>query len=543
MATMTGTEKKARGAYYTPSSVAAWLSSWAVRTSRDRVMDPSLGDGVFLEAAIERIKELGGKPGTQFFGCEISPDTHKTLLTLGKRHRIPPRHLYCQDFFSLCSDPKLQVEAQIGNPPYIRYQRFSGDARKQALDAAASAGVKLNQLSSAWAPFIVHACTFLAPGGRLAMVLPYELTYANYARPVLEYLLAHFDSLELITFQERIFQDLAEDTVLLLAEGYGKSARRFVMHGYAGLEALFEGKPQTSTEIDIPAWKSGNYRLASALLPSEIQGMYAELTRHPKLVRLGELASIDIGYVSGNNSYFHLTDDYRAKYRFAAENLRPTIVNSRDLRGLSYHQADFEEALQAGKASWLFYPQTVGKAEKGYIAQGESQEVHKAYKCRVRSPWWKVAFVNSCDAVLTVMSNLAPRMVVNELGAMVSNSLLTIRFKKKLDPWKTRLQVAASYTSLSQLSAEIEGHSLGGGALKLEPGEAKQLLLPKASAIAKTRPDDLEEIDRVLRLGNLEEAIALGDMYILQGALGFTTAEIAQIRKGVALLRQRRRGK
>ena len=50
---------KLRGGYYTSSKVAAWLASWAIRTANDRVLEPSCGDGVFLEAAVRRFGELG----------------------------------------------------------------------------------------------------------------------------------------------------------------------------------------------------------------------------------------------------------------------------------------------------------------------------------------------------------------------------------------------------------------------------------------------------------------------------------------------------
>ena len=50
---------KARGAFYTPPAVAAFLARWAVRTSEDRVLEPSAGDGAFLRALRDRFHDLG----------------------------------------------------------------------------------------------------------------------------------------------------------------------------------------------------------------------------------------------------------------------------------------------------------------------------------------------------------------------------------------------------------------------------------------------------------------------------------------------------
>ena len=47
--------------------------------------------------------------------------------------------------------------------------------RKRAQRAALEQGVRLSGLASSWAALVVHACAFLKPEGRLAMVLPAEL--------------------------------------------------------------------------------------------------------------------------------------------------------------------------------------------------------------------------------------------------------------------------------------------------------------------------------------------------------------------------------
>jgi hypothetical protein len=41
------TTAKARGAFYTPSSIADFLARLAIRTPRDRILEPSAGDGAF----------------------------------------------------------------------------------------------------------------------------------------------------------------------------------------------------------------------------------------------------------------------------------------------------------------------------------------------------------------------------------------------------------------------------------------------------------------------------------------------------------------
>jgi adenine-specific DNA-methyltransferase len=55
-----------------------------------------------------------------------------------------------------------------------------------------------------------------------AMVTPVELGHAAYARPLLDFLGKTFGRVTLLTFKRRLFPDLSQDTLLLLAEGKGE---------------------------------------------------------------------------------------------------------------------------------------------------------------------------------------------------------------------------------------------------------------------------------------------------------------------------------
>lgn len=55
-------EDKLRGGYYTSPKVAEWLCGWAIQSADDAVLEPSCGDGAFLEAAARRLRALGATP-------------------------------------------------------------------------------------------------------------------------------------------------------------------------------------------------------------------------------------------------------------------------------------------------------------------------------------------------------------------------------------------------------------------------------------------------------------------------------------------------
>lgn len=112
-------------------------------------------------------------------------------------------------------------------------------------------------------------------------------------------------------------------------------------------------------------------------------------------------------------------------------------------------------------------------------------------------------------------------------------------------PFTAESLAVAWWTSLTALSAEVEGHSLGGGMLKLEPGEAVRVLLPLPSALL--RPHDsstlIAQLDALIRLERYEEALDLGDRELLQMGVGVSTEDCLRLREGFHSLMRRRRGR
>ncbi len=54
----------------------------------------------------------------------------------------------------------------------------------------------------------------------MGLVLPAELLTVNYAAEVRRFLMERFARVDLVLFAERVFPEVQEEVVLLLAEGY-----------------------------------------------------------------------------------------------------------------------------------------------------------------------------------------------------------------------------------------------------------------------------------------------------------------------------------
>lgn len=301
-------ERKARGAFFAPPEICDFITAWAVRSARDRVLEPSCGEAAFLLSAGRRLRALGASGDTSGqlhgFGQLHGVELHQRSVLNAARATADvdlPATVLWGDFFD--ADMPDAFEAVVGNPPYVRYQDFSGEARTKGQRAALALGVPISGLASSWAPFVLHATRFLARGGRLGLVLPAELLSVNYAAPVRAFLMRRFANVRLVLFEERVFPGVTEEVVLLLAEGEGPTDR-FTVHQARGLRDLGDLAGLTSS------WqpRDAEEKWITALLPPEAAALYASATGDGGFEQLQDWGSTSLGMVTGNNRYFALNN-------------------------------------------------------------------------------------------------------------------------------------------------------------------------------------------------------------------------------------------
>lgn len=450
---------KDSGAYYTPPQVARSLVQWVTQgVSRGSVLDPSCGDGRFLADLKNAV------------GVEIDPAAAKVAANRPNRPSILNR-----DFFDWAARAEMRFTAAVGNPPFIRYHRFNGETRARALTLCRSNGVPLTGLASSWAAFVVGASGLLHEGGRIGFVVPAEIGYAVYARPLVQYLLASFDRVEVIAIREKFFPELSEDCWLLRARGFGSSTTTLhfaKLERFDPDESVWAFEPVSRSEMD--HW---SMRLRPFLLDRRVRDTYRSLAQHRKTKRLGAIARVGIGYVTGANDFFHLRPSQATRLGIPRDLLRVAVRSNRDLVG-----SDIDESVVA---RWLAEDRPVllldlagrddfPRSVLAYLDSSDGRQARSAYKCRCRDPWYVVPDARPPDAFLTIMSGLAPRLVGNSAQVICTNSVHAVRFSDGVD---ARKYLRGWNSLLTTISCEIEGHALGGGLLKIEPAEAREVLM------------------------------------------------------------------
>jgi hypothetical protein len=215
-----------------------------------------------------------------------------------------------------------------------------------------------------------------------------------------------------------------------------------------------------------------------------------------------DFGRFNIGYVSGNKSFFHPTADVIQDFDLPVSSLRPSIADARSLRksGAATSRLDGDSLL------WIPDDSDLSSGELDYIRHGEASGVDQAYKCSIRDPWYVVPYVKVPDVVISVFGD-RPILLVNDSGSAASNSMICGFLDGDAKEFATRW-----YTSLTSLSVELEVHSLGGGVLVLVPNEASRVRVlaskPVASGFARA--------DHALLHGSVSDAYAIRDTELIR---------------------------
>jgi len=539
-------QRKARGAFFTPTDLAEFLADWSVRSPKDHILEPSCGEASLLLAAGRKLKALGGK--TVLEGLDVHEPSIEAAKSILRENGLRAQ-LRVANFFDEPAAPRFDVV--IGNPPYIRYQSFTGKDRAKAQRAALAQGVRLTGLANAWAAFVVHASSLLRKGGRLALVLPAALLSVNYAAPVRRFLLERFASVRLVMFEERVFPEVLEEVILLLAEGEGGTSQ-FDLFQLRDVEELLALKPASQEHSRPWTPTDADDKWTEALLPAEAARIYGDLTNGVIFDELSDWGEIDLGMVTGNNDFFTLTKADVARLGLKkAELMRISPPGSRHLRGLAFTESVFREMAEDDARVYLFYPDKAkpSDAAQRYIREGEKLKVHEAYKCAVRSPWWRVPAVRVPDLFFTYMNHDMPRLVANEAKAAHLNSVHGVTLKPARLDLGAELLPIAMLNSVTKLGAELVGRSYGGGILKVEPKEAARLPIPSPATLKMAAPalrDLGARFTSHVRKGALEAMVRAVDEVLLGAGFSLDNSKMATLAKacqGMTARRAARAGK
>jgi adenine-specific DNA methylase len=510
--------EKLRGGYYTPEPIADFLARW-VRPAGARLLEPSCGDGAILKAL--------GRLTDEAVGIEIEPDEAK------KAEESSPRaEVVHADFFDWFDQSQHGAWSGVaGNPPFIRFQHWSEPMRDAAFDVMRSVEMRPTRLTNAWVPFVVASTLAIREGGRLGLVVPAELLQVSYAAELRAFLVDQFSELTAVTFKRLVFAGILQEVVLLLGvRGSGPAKIKVVeLEDTAALPP-----PDVLAALPhAPALRHDTEKWTKYFLPPTQIEALRRVLRRGDVCRLGDLADVDVGVVTGRNRFFVVSPSNGADLGLH-EHLSPLVSRSAHLRGVRFGDEDYEQLVDSDALCQLLAVANgheLDTALAAYIEAGEQEGVHEGYKCSIRKKWWVVPSTWAPDAFLLRQIYDHPRIVANETGATSTDTVHRVRMLNGTPPIKL---AAASINSMTFAFSEVLGRSYGGGVLELEPREAESLPVPDPKKLAMS---DVKRIDKLMRQGELTAALDYADAKLLADFPGRLTSDL---RRAWIRLRDRR---
>jgi len=508
-------KEKLRGGFYTPEPIAEFILKWGFNgSSTFDVLEPSCGDGVFLEAT---------KNNGYQYNSITAIELDKVEAEKARKIKPDKTKIVNSDFHKYCTSTNKKFDLVIGNPPYIRYQFFDREQQSYAAEIFNKADMKYSKLTNSWVSFVVGSSLLLKEKGRIGFVLPAEILQVTYAQCLREYLAHHFNKINIISFEKLVFPDIQQEVVLILCEK-NSSDTHLIEHievkDLEGLKKLdVEKLKAPKKKIDFKSNKWTFYFLSQ----KEIDFLEAiqEKDAIPKFKNFGK---VEVGITTGSNPFFTVPLSTVEEYdldKFA----KPLVGRSVQVPSAIFTKKDWDKnRLDGARTHLLTFPEmenlTEEEGAKRYISQGEALEIHKGYKCRIRDEWQMVPSLRVSDALFIRRNNLYPKLIINQAKAYTTDTMHRVSVKPDVD---IKAFTASYYNSLSLAFAEICGRSHGGGVLELMPNEVEEIRLPYHESNAELLPI----IDKAIRNNkDITEVLKITNKKILSDNYGMSSKDI-----------------
>lgn len=494
-------EDKLSGSYYTPFKTVRFMKDYLRSENRTygSVLEPSAGDGRFIDI-LNSVKVIN-----RFCAIELLEDK---VTKLNKKQYPPNIKIIRDDFLEFAKNTNEKYELIIGNPPYINIKNMDKDSIQKAKEIGEMYKLSGSLMKNIWVAFVLAAVSCLEKGGIIFFVLPMEFLQVQYAEKIRLFLEAHFDTIHILTFKERMFPDIEQEACLVYLTNDFNNQPSINFKIYMELDS---GTPYYCSRIErnkpLKKW-------TNAVLPDgdiDLLNLFDS-----KYKKISDMCEASPGIVTGANNEFILTKT-QVEQLECNEFVLPIIPKSIMLNEqFILTQGVVQRLGVQGNRIFLL---NLSKIDKKYFSpalEAYLEEIGKKendggvklkdrYKCKKRKPWYGVPIVRNGELFFFKRYDKIPRICVNEADIYTTD----IAYNMRLGPIYEKESMAfCFYNSLTLTQCEFYGRYYAGGVAELTPSEFKRLTVPYYN-IEKKDIEQLakmfaknEEVDTIIEFVN-----------------------------------------
>ena len=195
---------KETGSFYTPKELIEYMVTYtSARIKPKTILEPSAGDGRFVEP----LKKFNAQISLVEFDPMKAASLSSTFAECCTVH--------CTDFIKYANQCGEKYDLIIGNPPYIAKKKVPENQCLETEKILKSFNLDKSIFQNLWVSFVISSIKLLSAGGAIFFVLPFEFLQVHYAEKLRAFLETKFNTIEIITFEERVFEGIEQDICLV----------------------------------------------------------------------------------------------------------------------------------------------------------------------------------------------------------------------------------------------------------------------------------------------------------------------------------------
>jgi adenine-specific DNA-methyltransferase len=469
-----------KGQFWTPEWVAEAMVTYVLDGETDHVFDPAAGAGAFLLAA----KNVAASRGRviRLLGTELDA----AALRQAKEANLTAEDLKgveIRDF--ILNAPERRFSAIVANPPYIRHHRINQETKfwLKALTKRIT-GQVLDGRTGYHVFFFIKALERLAPGGRLAFIMPADTCEGVSAKTLWKWVMGAFRIEAVITFSHEATPFPAVDTnALIFMIAANPPARKLA---WCKCKTVSPNALRNWVERGFPETESSTL---SAVTRELDEGYETGLSRPPQARHvgpvLGDFAKTVRGIATGGNEFFFLTRKQVKNFDIPLEYTVRAVGRTRDIEGDEITPSMLRELEAAGRPTFLLsldgrpeeeFPPAIRK----YLSVGVKLGINKRALMGQRHPWYKMECREIPPFLFAYLGRRNARFIRNRANVVPLTGFLCVYAKATGKDAVEKVWRLLRHPD-TQANLHRVAKSYGSGAIKVEPRALERVPLSNSA--------------------------------------------------------------
>lgn len=513
-------KKKPRhlGSIYTPPDFAQFLTSWAIQSPEQKILDIGVGEGAFIFAAYQRLLQLGAKPSyaqQQLYGAEIDIPTYNQFSKLSKADQVYFPNLHNANFFEVDFP---SVDVVVGNPPYVRRNNIENvdEIRNNVFKRNfLIKETEVSRTTDLYIYFLLQALAVLKEGGRLAVITADPWLNVGYGESFKKFLQQYFEIESLISLDRRIFDDALVKPILLLARKKEATNLNWFVNfvrvknelPVGDLQQILDHLERKHNDIVLSKIKSSELNAISPWsIHFKVPEVYEELVSNELMTPIRNVAETRIGFQTLAKDFFVLTTEKTKINNIEKEFLvplaqslrffdKPVIGPALEPKSYLFYCSKSKEDLQGTQAlAYIIRGETSTVQERGknitLIGYHNKERIKKAN----RKIWYDIKSPLERRGSASI---LIPRMIYHNFKVLwnIAEFIPGELFIEFFPPSKCDIEIylAILNSSVSEIILRAHAQVYGGGTYNISPGEIKNVPIINAQLLTDKQKESLKQ--------------------------------------------------